>query len=107
MLLTPIPFNTQEAYNFLNIPALFHWLSMPFILNGIFYIYRVKTGFSRFFIIYLSLFMLLYGVYEELQGPRHRVQLDYAFALLQFFGFYLFFMMPKRKAGTAVRHNVL
>ena len=83
---TPIPFNAQGSYAFLNVSALIHWALMPFVLVGLVKIWRTKTQFSRFFIMYLIVFVGLYSVYGELQGPRHRVQLDYAFALLQFVG---------------------
>jgi hypothetical protein len=86
MMLTPIPFRTETAYAFLDLPAIFHWLMMPFVALGILKIYRFLTPFSLFFIGYFLLFVGLYSVFGELQGPRHRVQLDFAFALFQFLG---------------------
>jgi hypothetical protein len=86
MLLTPIPFNAQREYAFLNFPALFHWMLMPFVVFGLIRLWRMNTRFSRFFIAYLLVFFSLYAVYWELQGPRHRVQMDYAWAILQFIG---------------------
>lgn len=85
-ILTPIPFNTEEAYAFLNIPALAHWILIPFVALGLWGLWSMKSPFSRFFIFYLLFFVALYAVYGELQGPRHRVQLDYAWAVLQFMG---------------------
>ncbi len=84
--LTPIPFNTEESYAFLNLPALIHWLLFPFACWGVIVLYRMGTPFSRFFLCYLIFFVVLYAVYGELQGPRHRVQLDYAWAVMQFIG---------------------
>ncbi len=84
--LTPIPFNTEAEYAFLNLPALFHWCLLPLTILGFQQIWRIKTPFSMFFITYLLIFLGLYGIYEELQGPRHRVQLDFAIALLQYIG---------------------
>lgn len=86
MMLTPIPFHTEPSYAFLNIPALIHWLLMPFVFLGILRLTRTHTPFIRFFLLYLLVFMGLYAVFGELQGPRHRVQLDYAWAVLQFLG---------------------
>ncbi|WP_143103910.1 hypothetical protein [Thermoflavifilum thermophilum] len=86
-LLTPIPFHAEQSYAFLNLPSLFHWLMIPFLILGIIYIYHVKTPFSRFFLSYFFIFVILYSVYGELQGPRHRVQLDYCLAVFQFYGF--------------------
>ncbi len=85
-LLTPIPFNTEPAYSFLNIPASLHWLLLPFMLIGINVVFKNKTPFARYFIFYFILFTLLYAFYAELQGPRHRVQMDFAIALFQFLG---------------------
>jgi hypothetical protein len=90
ILLTPIPFNTEDAYSFLDIPMLIHWISVPFIALGLMAIYRLRSPFSSFFLWYVLIFIGLYSVYGELQGPRHRVQLDYAFAVFQFMGIMVF-----------------
>jgi hypothetical protein len=84
--LTPIPFNTELAYSFLNLPALIHWMLFPFACWGAVVVCRLRTPFSRFFLLYILIFLSLYAVFGELQGPRHRVQLDYAWAVLQFAG---------------------
>jgi hypothetical protein len=86
IILTPIPFHTEPAYGFLNLPALFHWLLIPAAVLGFIRIYRLHTPFSTFFIAYFFMFIGLYALCDELQGPRHRVQLDYAFAIFQFIG---------------------
>lgn len=86
MALTPIPFNTDESYAFLNVPAMIHWMLMPFVVLGIFRVHRLHTPYSRFLLLYTGLFLGLYAVFGELQGPRHRVQLDYAWAVFQFMG---------------------
>jgi hypothetical protein len=84
--LTPVPFNTSPGYGFLDLPALFHWLMFPAVLLGIWRIARVRSPFARFLLAYVAVFTALYAVYGELQGPRHRVQLDFAWATLQFVG---------------------
>lgn len=86
-LLTPIPFNTEAAFAFLDIPALLHWLMLPALLLGAWKVNRMNTPFSRLLVLYALVFAALYAVYGELQGPRHRMQLDYVFALFQFVGF--------------------
>ena len=88
MTLIPIPFNTELNYGFLDIPALFHWILMPMVIYGLISLVSQKknTPFIKFFLIYLAVFMMLYSVYGELQGPRHRVQLDFAWTVLQFIG---------------------
>lgn len=85
-VLTPIPFNTAVKYSFLDLPAVIHWMLLPFTAWGIVAIYRLHTPFSRFFLLYVLAFGSLYAVFGELQGPRHRVQLDFAWAVLQFIG---------------------
>jgi hypothetical protein len=85
-LFTPIPFNTSPEYKFLDIPALIHWLLMPFAILGFLTIAKASSGYDRFFIVYVLIFLALYSCYGELQGPRHRVQIDYAWAVLQFTG---------------------
>jgi hypothetical protein len=84
--LTPVPFNTSPEYGFLDLPALFHWLMFPAVLLGIWRVARVRSPFARFLLAYVAVFTALYAVYGELQGPRHRVQLDFAWATLQFVG---------------------
>ena len=85
-LLTPIPLNTETAYSFLDIPAAVHWLLMPFAVFGAYKVYQLGTPFSRFFLLYFATFAAIYSLFGELQGPRHRVQLDFAFAVFQFIG---------------------
>ena len=85
-VLTPIPFNTQEGYIFLNLSALIHWLLFPFACWGAVLVYRLSTPFSKFFLFYVLVFVSLYAVSGDLQGPRHRIQLDYAWAVFQFMG---------------------
>jgi hypothetical protein len=85
-MLTPIPFGVTPGNEFLNIPALIHWLLFPCLLIGIKTLWSMRSKYTRFLILYLLVFLLLYSVYGELQGPRHRVQLDYIIAVLQFMG---------------------
>lgn len=87
LLLTPIPFNTEEAYAFLNLPSLFHWALFPVAILGALKVLRINTQFSFFLVIYFLAFVGFYGVFGELQGPRHRYQLLFAIAVFQFFGF--------------------
>lgn len=84
--LTPIPFNTESAYAFLNPAATIHWVLFPALILGMGAVWKRKTVFSRFVIFYGLVFFGLYAVYGELQGPRHRVQMDFAIALFQFYG---------------------
>ena len=94
-ILSPRPFYTEAAYAFLGISALLHWMLMPFAALGVWYVYRIRTPFSRFFLIYFTIHCVFYGSLEFLQGPRHRVQLDYAWAIFQFLGLALVFGKAK------------
>ena len=85
-LLTPIPFNTEPAFAFLNLPAVLHWLMLPLALLGVWKAQQLGTPFARYLVIYALVFAALYAVYGELQGPRHRLQLDFAWATFQFLG---------------------
>lgn len=85
-LLTPIPLHTEANYVFLDLPATFHWLMLPVGVLGFFCIARRNDRFSKFFVIYFLTFVSLYALYTELQEPRHRVQLDYCWAVFHFAG---------------------
>lgn len=107
VLLTPIPFGTDEAYAFLDFPALIHWVLIPFAFLGFICIWRMNGSFLRFFCIYILLFLAVYAVYGELQGPRHRIQLDFAFALCQFIGIVTFAKMMRKKAFSTLNFGRL
>jgi len=85
-LLTPVPFGTDDNYAFLNLPALLHWLLLPIALLGLRRVAAQRTDFCRYLVMYALTFAALYSVYGELQGPRHRLQLDFAWATFQFLG---------------------
>ena len=85
-LLTPVPFRAEENYSFLNFAALANWFLMPFLIFGILSLYKTKTIFIRYFLLYFIVFVLLYAFVGELQGPRHRVQILYPIAVLQMIG---------------------
>jgi len=88
--LTPIPFGADEDYSFLDYSALLHWALMPFAVIGFLIMCRQKSKFSTLLVTYFLVFLTLYAFYGELQGPRHRVQLDLALATFQFFGLWRF-----------------
>jgi hypothetical protein len=93
MALSPIPLMADYNYAFLNIPSLLHWMMIPFVIVGVTVFYKNrKNPYARFIIFYFLSFMMLYSFYEELQGPRHRVQLDFVWATLQFVGIKYFLL---------------
>jgi hypothetical protein len=102
-MLSPIPFNSDLDFAFLNFPAYLHWLMFPMMLMGFVKLSKMNTMFSRILIIYLILFSLLYSFYGELQGPRHRLQLDYVIALLQFIGIVHFLRYARSDPADSTR----
>lgn len=85
MVLAPVPFGVDEGYGFLNAAAIFQWIMLPFSVVGMLIVARDKK-FGMFLVVYFFVFVGFYSVYSELQGPRHRVQLDFAWAVVQFIG---------------------
>ena len=85
-LLTPIPFNTTDKYSFLDLPQMLYWLLMPFMLYGMYRVWRRATLTARFVILYFVGMVLLYAMFGNLQGPRHRYQLDLFIVLFQLLG---------------------
>lgn len=109
MALTPIPFNTSIEYGFLDIPALLHWILIPMVIYGVVLLARgERSPFTIFFMLYFIAFMGLYSIYVELQGPRHRLQLDFALAVLQFIGirqYLIWLFTSQRKLQPASTRN--
>ncbi len=85
-IVTPIPFHTQPAYAFLNLPQLVFWILLPLEFYGIVAIWKKGSMTGRFMVIYFVMMTLLYGMFPTLQGPRHRVQLDGLIVVFQYFG---------------------
>lgn len=83
MLLTPRPWSIDPHYSFLLFPSVVHWfLLFPAAIGG----WRLwqRSKWVRIPLIYLLLTLVLYGSFEELQGPRQRVQLTFILAWMQF-----------------------
>ncbi|MEO7244925.1 MAG: hypothetical protein ABIX12_07240 [Rubrivivax sp.] len=85
-VLTPIPLNTDDNYAFLDVPATLHWLLLPAVILGVWRVWHHGTAFTRYLLAYTAVFAALYATYGELQGPRHRLQLDFAWLTFQFVG---------------------
>lgn len=83
MVLTPRPWGIEPDYSFLYIPSIFHLIFLiPTIVGGI-NLWKVSKD-ARLMIIYLLLSLLLYSSFEELQDPRHRVQILGIIVWMQF-----------------------
>lgn len=83
MVLTPLPWSVEPEYTFLLLPAVLHWLFfVPAVVGGVM-LWREQPQVRPLF-VYLAIALLLYGAFDELQGPRHRVQLIFIYAWAQF-----------------------
>lgn len=104
-ILTPIPFNSEKSYRFLDLPQILNWELLPFMIYGFVSLSRKKIISAKFFVSYFVLLLAFYGVYGELQGPRHRVQLDGLIALFQFYGLVAFLRQGLKSKGVLPWHN--
>jgi hypothetical protein len=82
--LTPTPWDIAVNYHFLTVPSLFHWVTIPFTLAGA--VWLLSGRFEKLLIIYVIAVVGLYAILPDLLTPRHRLQLIYLIALMQFNG---------------------
>jgi len=98
--LTPRPWGLDQKYGFLILPACLHWLHLiPAIVGG-WYLWK-RSSATRFLILYILVASLLYGGVDVLQGPRHRVQLTFVLAWMQFHFLYLCAVSARHRASNA------
>ena len=86
-LLTPRPWAVDEGYGFLVVPAIVHWLLLPFALGALLSLWHHRH--ARLLIVFSGLMLMAYGWVDELQGPRHRVQMLFALAWIQWHAVYM------------------
>jgi len=99
-LLTPRPFFADEIHGFLNYASVFNWILMPIFIMGAYVCYKSRNKFVYFLIIYFSIFVLFYGGFYDLNGPRHRLQLLFVISIFQFVGLKVFLsqmLLQKKK----------
>ena len=81
--LTPLPWKLMDSYSFQLISCALHLVfAVPAVL-GMIVLWRESTT-ARLVIIYLAIILCFYGAGDALQGPRHRVQVSFIFAWVQF-----------------------
>lgn len=110
MALSPQPWSIDPNYSFLLLPALLHWiLFVPTVIGCVMLWQDVPR--ARVLIVYLLTALVVYGAgLDELQGPRHRVQLIFMYAWAQFH--FLWYLLPRtvsnpspaRYAGPQLEH---
>lgn len=93
--LTPQPWSIENEYSFLLLPSILHWLLFLPMAIGAIALWARSAG-ARFVLIFVVLMMLFYALVPELQGPRHRVQLTFAIAWMQFHFFWLMTLIALR-----------
>lgn len=83
MLFTPKPWDIAPSYSFLVLPSALHWVAfIPAVIGG--GKLYLRSHRARMFLIYLLVILGFYAVVPELQGPRHRYQVSFVFAWMQF-----------------------
>ncbi|WP_140394329.1 hypothetical protein [Pseudoalteromonas sp. A601] len=86
-LLTPLPFSIEFDYSFILFDSILHWLSFPLILVGFtIFLLDAKSKEVLFFTSFFFALILVYSMFETLQGPRHRVQIYPLFLFFQIKG---------------------
>lgn len=81
--LTPQPWSVEENYSFLYIPSLLHWvLFLPAAFAGV-KLWKTSPQ-AKLLFIYLLTIIALYAVFPGEMGPRHRVQVTFIIAWMQF-----------------------
>ena len=83
MILTPQPWSIEPDFMHLYIPSLLHWLFLPLTFLGGLLLWQSSRE-MRLLILYLMISIMFYGSFDLLQGPRHRIQISFIVAWIQF-----------------------
>jgi hypothetical protein len=97
--LTPMPWSISPEYTFLYWPSILHWVMVLPLVAGAVMLWRTSP-LARLLVIYLVEMVVLYGVTEELQGPRHRFQIALVLIWAQFH--FLWQLRPQRSTAVAI-----
>jgi hypothetical protein len=84
-LFSPRPWGVEVKYGFLFLPSVMHWIALPFLGYGALELWR-RSRVARLVLIYFLLVTAFYALVPELQGPRHRFQVAFVCAWMQFVG---------------------
>jgi hypothetical protein len=81
--LTPQPWSLEPNYTFLLIASIMHWfLLLPSLMAGVL-LWR-RSDVTSLITIVLVLYVALYAMSPEIEGPRHRVQIAFVLIWMQF-----------------------
>jgi hypothetical protein len=96
--MTPMPWSISPEYTFLYWPSILHWVMALPLVAGAVALWRISP-LARLLLIYFIEMVVLYGVTDELQGPRHRFQIALVFIWAQFH--FLWQLRPQRSVLAA------
>jgi hypothetical protein len=94
-LITPVPWQISDSYNFLILDAIQHWALFPFMLLGALCGFMNQPKLRPLF-VYAAFLILLYASVPAQTGVRYRFQLIFIIAPCQLYGLYIFFMSLRR-----------
>ena len=100
-LVTPRPWAVSENYGFLVLPSVLHWLLLPLAFLGGLSLWRLKP--ARLALLFGLALVAFYAVVPHLVGPRHRFQLAFLLAWMQFEGGYRLALQALRLRRGASR----
>jgi len=99
---TPQPWSIEKASSFLLLPSIFHWfLVAPVVFSG--WLLWRRHEFARLPLVYLMVVVTFYAMVPLIQGPRHRVQVTFILAWLQF---HFLWMMIKGALRTSASLSI-
>ncbi|AQX08205.1 hypothetical protein [Elizabethkingia ursingii] len=96
-LLTPVPFQVDQGGEFQTFAAYLHWIFFPVFLFGVYKSWKLNEDQPKLLIIYFLILCLFYGSFNELQGPRHRIQVHFIFIYFQLVGIFILKNIIKNK----------
>jgi hypothetical protein len=98
-LTTPRPWALSADTSFLLIPSMWHWATLIPALVGAAHFWRSGKA-AKLCLIYLAVAVVLYGAFELEQSPRHRLQVTFVIAWLQFHALWI---VTHRSSTKSVR----
>jgi hypothetical protein len=100
MLLTPLPWSLVEGYSFLNLSSILHLVFFLPAVYGTYVLGRAKP-LARLYLIYLAIIIEIYAANEDLREPRHRFQIAFIFAWVQFHCLWTLWPQLCRQPGSS------
>ncbi|MGK5090830.1 hypothetical protein WDW89_02300 [Deltaproteobacteria bacterium TL4] len=89
-LLTPRPWGIDEGSSFLLLPAIFNWFFFIFTLFGALLLWKKRSKEVNLMLLFFLAVCLLFAAFAGQQGPRHRFQLTFGIAWMQYHCLWIF-----------------